>query len=350
MTTIKYFRLQENYSLESGRSVAGLQLAYQTFGKLNAEKDNVVWVVHALTANANPVEWWPGVVGQGLAIDTDKYFVVCVNNPGSPYGSTHPLSEDQSTGQIYFDDFPLFTSRDIAGCFELLRQHLGLPSIALLAGASLGGQIAMEWAILRPSVFEDLVLIATNAVHSPWGIAFNESQRMAIEADNSFFQRTAEGGKQGLKAARAIAMLSYRTAKGYNQTQQETTRGIDNFRAASYQQYQGQKLVDRFDAYSYYALTKTMDSHDVGRNRISTEEALKSIKANTLVIGITSDLLFPVQEQKHLASHIANARYAEIHSDLGHDGFLTEADKVGHLIRSVLKKSSKKTKRVSLAG
>lgn len=350
MTTVKYFRFQENYVLESGHPVVGLTLAYQTFGKLNTDKDNVIWVVHALTANSNPLEWWPGVVGPGLAIDTDQYFVVCVNNPGSPYGSTHPLTEQADTGTPYYRKFPLFTTRDIAGCFDKLALHLGLEKIALLAGASLGGQIAMEWAILNPALFENLVLIATNAQHSPWGIAFNESQRLAIEADDTFGHDAQQGGAKGLKAARSIAMLSYRTAFGYNEGQRDAGMVTDHFKAASYQQYQGEKLVKRFDAYSYYALTKTMDSHHVGRGKISIPAALQAIEANTLVIGISTDLLFPPQEQRYLAQNIAKARYAEIHSDLGHDGFLTEAEKVGHLIRTMLNRKKKKAKRVSLAG
>lgn len=349
MTAINFFNFQENYPLESGQSLAGLTLAYQTFGKLNAQKDNVIWVVHALTANSNPLEWWPGVCGQGLAIDPDNNFIICVNNPGSPYGSIHPLSENPETGSPWYDQFPLFTTRDIAKAFDLLRQHLEIDKISLLAGASLGGQIAMEWAILQPQVFENLVLIATNARHSPWGIAFNESQRLAIEADPSFREKNANGGAAGLKAARSIAMLSYRTATGYNQSQHQSDHPLDQFKASSYQRYQGEKLVNRFDAYSYYALTRTMDSHNVARNKSSVSDALQTIEAHTLVIGITTDLLFPTEEQKLLASHIRNARYAEIHSELGHDGFLTEAAKVGHHIKTVLNRRSRKTKRFPMA-
>ncbi len=349
MTSINFFNIHENYILESGQSVSGLTLAYQTFGKLNAQKDNVIWVVHALTANSNPMEWWPGVAGQGLAIDPDNYFIICVNNPGSPYGSTHPLSENRQTGTAYYQNFPLFTTRDIAQSFDQLRQHLGLDKISLLTGASLGGQIAMEWAILQPGVFDNLVLIATNARHSPWGIAFNESQRLAIEADTTFGEKSENAGAKGLKAARSIAMLSYRTATGYNESQRQSDHPLDQFNASSYQRYQGDKLVNRFDAYSYYALTRTMDSHNVARNRESLTSALQTIDAYTLVIGITTDLLFPTIEQKQLATHIPNARYAEIHSELGHDGFLTEAAKVGHHIKTVLNRRNRKTKRFPLA-
>ncbi|MBK8701002.1 MAG: homoserine O-acetyltransferase [Saprospiraceae bacterium] len=336
MDQVLHYHHQENYTLESGRIVTGLHLAYQTFGKLNAAKDNAIWVVHALTGNSNPNEWWPGVVGHGKAIDPEDHFIICVNNPGSPYGSISPLSVNAEIGKSYYHDFPVFTTRDIANIFNELRISLELDTIKLLIGASLGGQIAMEWAIVEPALIQKLILIATNARQSAWGIAFNESQRMAIEADQSWVEPYRDAGARGLKAARSIAMLSYRTYRGYKATQKDEGSGIDDFRAASYQRYQGDKLVNRFDAHCYYTITKTMDSHNVARMRSSAEEALGQITAQTLVIGISTDFLFPTSEQRFLAEAIPEARYAEIHSDLGHDGFLTESEKVGRLIRTLL--------------
>jgi homoserine O-acetyltransferase/O-succinyltransferase len=336
MHSTNIFNYQENFTLESGQILAGLHLQYSIFGQLNADKSNVIWVIHALTANDNPIDWWPGVVGKGYAIDPSKHCIICVNNPGSPYGSIGPLSNDKNTGQPYYHDFPIFTTRDIAKSFSLLRQELGITSIGLLIGASLGGQIAMEWAIQESGALDKLILLATNARHSPWGIAFNESQRLAIEADQTFKDRNQHAGQHGLKAARSIALLSYRSIAGYNTSQQDDGDKIEGFKSSSYQQYQGDKLVNRFDAFSYYALTKTMDSHNVGRGRQSIEEALASIAVKTVIVGIATDLLFPIGEQRYLAKHIPEAEFIEITSDLGHDGFLTESDKVSRIIYEAL--------------
>jgi homoserine O-acetyltransferase len=208
---------------------------------------------------------------------------------------------------------------------QLLAKHLQLQSIQLLCGGSLGGQQAMEWAIIQPDYIKQLFVIATNARHSAWGIAFNEAQRMAIKA-----------GNEGLEAARAIAMLSYRNYTMYENTQTDNDNRIDDFSAASYQRYQGLKLKKRFDANSYYTLSKAMDSHHVGRTRGSVQNALSMIKAKTLAIGIRSDLLFPVQEQQLLAQFIPGAVYHEIDSPYGHDGFLIETGQITEIIRKEL--------------
>jgi len=203
-------------------------------------------------------------------------------------------------------------------------------------GASLGGQQALEWLIKEPYLFDQSILIATNAKHSPWGIAFNESQRMAIEADQTWCLRKDDAGIHGLKAARAMALLSYRTAKGYNTTQADTNQKIDNYAAASYQQYQGRKLIERFNAFSYWHLSKAMDSHDIGRNRGGIEAALSRVQAKTTVIGVESDILFPTSEQRLIADNILDSTYYEIESNLGHDGFLTESLKIADIISTVI--------------
>ncbi|MBK9736306.1 MAG: homoserine O-acetyltransferase [Saprospiraceae bacterium] len=330
------FIYNNNFSLESGEQLSGFKLAYHTFGRLNKKKDNVVWIIHALTANSNPLEWWPGIVGKGCAIDPDDHFIVCVNSIGSPYGSTSPLSVNPETTKPYFHTFPMITNRDIVRSFELLSIYLGLDKIKLLAGASLGGQQALEWSIMSSTKFENMLLIATNAKHSPWGIGFNESQRLAIKADQTWLENREDAGQAGLLAARSIALLSYRSPQGYNNTQADDQEKLDNFRVLSYQKYQGEKLVKRFNAFSYVVLTKAMDSHNVGRSRGGLLSALSTIKAKTTLLGIETDLLFPPDEQKFLYTHIPNARFEMIHSDLGHDGFLTENAKVGHVIDGIL--------------
>jgi homoserine O-acetyltransferase/O-succinyltransferase len=338
LSEIKFFYSEEALSLESGEELSTFTLAYHTSGVINAQRDNVVWVVHAFTANSDPQEWWPGIVGSGKAIDPSKHFIICVNCLGSHYGSTSPLSVNPQTGKKYYHDFPLITQCDHVKAFDKLRIHLGIEKVKLVLGASLGGQQCLEWSIIKPDVFENQLLIATNAVHSPWGIAFNESQRLAIYADQSWNSDDDNAGLQGMLAARSIALLSYRTYQGYNLTQQEKTPdNFDDFRASSYQRYQGQKLVKRFNAFSYVSLSKSMDSHNVGRHRGSIEKVLSSVKTKTHIIGIDSDILYPLVEQSFLYSHIPNSKFHTISSPLGHDGFLTENDTVSRIIRSILK-------------
>ncbi len=333
---LKYCVFDKPLELESGAQLSRFHLAYQTFGTLNETKSNVVWVLHALTANSDPIDWWPGVVGTDQVINPEEHFIICANALGSHYGSSNALDIDQETGEKYYHDFPLITNRDIVDAFIRLRIELGLPKINLLIGASLGGQHALEWAIKEPDTIENLILIATNAKHSPYGIAFNESQRLAIQADQTWIERKDDAGKQGLLAARSIALLSYRTATGYDLTQQDTSEDLENYRATSYQKYQGEKLIKRFNTFSYWSLSKAMDSHNVGRGRGGVEQALASITARTTVIGIDSDVLFPASEQKYIAKNIPNAIYKELSSQLGHDGFLTESKSVSNIISNAL--------------
>jgi homoserine O-acetyltransferase len=259
----------------------------------------------------------------------DKYFIVCANILGSCYGSTNAFSINPETEGIYFHDFPTLTNRDVVRAFDLLRRSLGIHSVHTLIGGSLGGQQVLEWAIQEPDVFEHIIPIATNAAHSPWGIAFNEAQRMAIASDATWKNNDYLAGSEGLKAARAIGMLSYRTYDTYQQTQSEPDdETTDVFKAATYQQYQGQKLLKRFNAFSYWTLTKMMDSQQVGRDRSGIDNALQKIKAKTLVIGIDSDILFPLTEQLLLAEKIPQADIAIMQSLYGHDGFLIEYDQL----------------------
>ena len=327
------FHYDQNFDLEAGESLPGFQLKYTTLGRLNRERNNAVWVCHALSGSADFTDWWKGFFVEGSPLDPTEYFFICANVIGGCYGSTGPLSTNATTGKTYFHDFPTLTVRDLVRALDLLRIDLGLEQIHTLIGGSLGGQQALEWAIIQPEVIQNLVVVATNAQHSPWGIAFNEAQRMAIEADSSWKENDARAGIEGLKAARAIGMISYRAYKGFDKTQSEKDSATtDNFRAASYQRYQGQKLANRFNAFTYWTLSKAMDSHHVGRARKSTEAALQSIKAETLVIGIESDVLFPIAEQEFLAAHIPHARFEKIDSLFGHDGFLVEIDQFKQIL------------------
>ena len=329
------------FTLESGVTLPGFHLAYSTQGKLNADKSNIVWVFHALTANNDAAEWWPGLVGNRKTFDPSNYFIVCVNMPGSCYGSLGPLDIDKKTNEPYYHNFPFFTTRDMIRTYQYLKIFLGIEKIHIGIGGSLGGQQLLEWAVEEPELFEYIVPLATNAVHSPWGIAFNASQRFSIEADSSWKQNIPEAGLGGMKVARSIALISYRHYETYQQSQvEETTEKYDHFKSESYQRYQGEKLAKRFNAYSYYFLSKSMDSHNVGRGRGSVGASLKKIKAKTLIIGITTDILFPLNEQQFLADHITGAELKTIYSPYGHDGFLLEYEKIGTLIKEFLEKKS----------
>jgi len=343
MSTINTYTYQKIFKLESGKKLRGLEIAYQTFGKLNAKKDNVVWACHALTANSDVLDWWKGLFGNNDLFNPEDHFIVCANIIGSNYGSTNPLSINPVNGLPYYLSFPEFTVRDLAKIHGLLADHLTIDRIKVLIGGSLGGQQALEWAINDPNKMENLIVVATNAVHSPWGIAFNESQRLAISTDRTFYAQKATGGLKGLKVARSIALLSYRTYDAYASTQLETVNDkTTNFRAASYQSYQGEKLCKRFNAYSYWYLTKAMDSHNVGRGRKSVADALAAIKANTLVIGVENDVLFPIAEQQFLSNNIKDATFHQIISAYGHDGFLIETDMLTKIIGNFLKASVNK--------
>ncbi|MFP4024648.1 MAG: homoserine O-acetyltransferase [Thiohalospira sp.] len=337
------FQTKGEFKLENGESLHDIQIVYHTAGALNTAKNNVIWVCHALTANSDVADWWPNMVGKGLLFDTSKYFIVCANFLGSCYGTTGPLSANPKTGKPYYHDFPLITIRDMVNAHELLRKHLDIDKIFMITGGSIGSFQALEWSIMNPSLIKHLVFIVSGAYASPWNIAINESQRMAIAADATFKERDEKAGLAGLKAARSIALLSYRNASTYNKTQQDNEEKLDHFRAISYQQYQGEKLVKRFNAYAYYTITKAFDSHNIGRNREGIEKALSGIQAKTLLIAISSDILFYPQEIKALQKHIPDSEFIEMDSLYGHDGFLIETEQLTKIIQQFLSKKKYET-------
>lgn len=332
-------RYSGTFEFEAGGQIQGLDLVYHcSDGGYKGQK--VIWICHALTANSDPSDWWPQLVGAGKLFDTEKYFVICVNILCSCYGSSGPVSIDPSTGGPYYFDFPRTTVRDIVKTFEIVRNHIALPQIDLLIGASIGGFQAMEYSIMYPDVVRNAAFIATLERVTPWLTAFEESQRMALEADASFRAcESLEGGKEALKCARSIALLSYRSEDGYNRTQSEQdTDTVFADRAASYQRYQGLKLANRFDAYSYWFLSYCVDSQNVGRMRGGVERALGCIKSDVTVISIDSDLLFPPYEMKAMSDMIPRSDYHTISSHFGHDGFLLEADQIADIMGKVLHK------------
>lgn len=336
------FHSDTPFSLELGGVLPQLDIAYHTFGTLNERRDNVIWVCHALTANSDVADWWPHTVVPGGFLDPDRWFVVCANILGSCYGTTGPLSVNPDTGKPYYTEFPRLTMRDVARAHSLLADSIGIRKIHGLTGASVGGFQALEWAAMEPERFDAIALIATAPKASPWTIAINETQRMAIQADTTFGYPTPEAGAAGLAAARALGLLTYRGPEGYNITQQDRPDAVcelpglpASHRACTYQQHQGEKLIRRFNAYSYVSILDTFDTHDIGRDRGGVENALAAIAAagtRTIVVGLSTDLVFTPEEMRWLADKIPGTEYREISSPLGHDGFLVEYGQLNSIL------------------
>ena len=325
------------FEFEAGGRAESVAVVYHVSeGSPSGKK--VVWICHALTANSNPEDWWPELVGPGLLLDPQKYFIVCVNMLGSAYGSSGPATDDGS-GRPWFFRFPAITVRDMAKAMDLVREALGISKVDLLIGSSIGGFQALEWATGSPGLFSRAVFMATAPRISPWLSAWAESQRMALEADPTFREcADLSGGAAGLRCARAQAIISYRCFEGYGLRQQEEDPDcLFATRAASYQRYQGEKLIRRgFDAYSYYYLCNALDSHNVGRGRGGVEKALGRISARSIVAAIDTDNIFPVKEIDAWAGWIPGAEVKVIKSSFGHDGFLLETSQVSSIIKEML--------------
>ncbi|MEP7279372.1 MAG: homoserine O-acetyltransferase [Bacteroidota bacterium] len=331
---MEFFHYPHRFELENGQTLPEIMVAYHTYGDLNEDKSNVVWICHHLTASSSVLKWWPGVVGAGCVLDPKRYFIVCANFLGSCYGTTGPHSPNPATGRPYYSDFPPVTIRDMVKAHILLRRHLGIDAICLLVGGSMGGYQAMEWAYMESEVVKRLFLLATSATESAWGIATHSAQRLAIEADDTWRDASFTAGSRGLKAARAIGMLTYRNygIMVKNQTDTDTEK-LDNYKASSYINYQGDKLVKRFSAYCYWLLTKAMDSHHMARDRGGNiDRVLRLMPQPALIIGIGSDILCPLEEQRHLARQMTAATLVEIDSAYGHDGFMVESEKIARCL------------------
>ena len=321
-----------NIPLEAG---GVLENAHVVFHTSEQRHGRVIWICHALTANSNPEDWWPEMVGPGRTIDPEKDFVVCVNMLGSAYGSESPAQINPATGKPWMLDFPRITIRDSVSAFIAVRKHLGIEQIDLLIGASNGGFNAIEWAITEPDRIKRALFLCTAPRISPFLGATVEAQRMAIEADPTFREaKDLSGGAAGLKCARAQALISYRSFRGYGRTQaEEDPDTLFAGRVASYERYQGEKLVRRgFDAYCYYTQCNALDSHNAGRGRGGVQQALGRIQAPCTVVAVDTDQIFPPEEGKVWSAWIPDAEFIEISSDFGHDGFLLEIPKLSAII------------------
>jgi len=330
--------LDHTLHLEAGGKLENASIVYYSSKQSYAPSDKVIVICHALTANADPEDWWPQMVGPGCLFDTEKYFIFCVAMLASPYGESGPSQEDPSSGRPYYFDYPSVTVRDMVCASIEVRKALGIEKIDLLVGSSIGGFQAFEWAVMEPDCIVNAAFMATSPKVSPWLVASVEAQRMALEADPSFREcASLEGGREGLKCARAQALISYRSFEGYDLTQAEPdTDTLFAERAASYERYQGEKLARRFDAYSYYYLCNAITSNNVGRGRGGLEKALSTIKARSVVVMIDSDGLFPVQEGIKWYGYIPGTEFMTISSKFGHDGFLLEYEQLTSILKRFL--------------
>lgn len=332
---MKKFKIKELH-LESQEKISDVEIAYQTFGELNDDKSNVIWVFHAISGDTDVPTWWSGLFGKEKLFNPESHFIICANCIGSPYGSSRPQNFS----------FPQFTIRDLVKTYISLADSLGIDSIHTIIGGSFGGYQALEFSYSFPGAINHMILLASSSRESAWGIAVHEAQRMALKADASFGEEG--GGVEGLKAARALGLLTYRTSEILikNQTDEEYT--LDEYKASSYIKYKGDKFSKRFDSLCLYYLTKCIDSHNIGRKRGGEVKALQSITIPTLIIGFTTDLLVPIASQKFLASHLPKAYFSEINSKYGHDGFLMEHQKITASIQKFYKNTSSGFKKRTL--
>lgn len=327
----QFVALPQPVPLESGQVLPQVTVAYRTWGRLNTRRDNAVLICHALTGTPDAELWWRGLFGAGRAFDPARDFIVCSNVLGGCYGTTGPRSIDPVTGHAYGGNFPAVSVRDMVRVQHVLLQELGVARLALVVGGSLGGMQVLEWAALYPDIVDAIAPIACGAYQSAWAIGFSEAQRQAICADPNWQHGAyppARPPATGLAAARMMAMLSYRHWGEYAQRFARQRDGRHEFQIVSYLRHQGDKLVRRFDAASYVTLTRAMDTHDLARGRGTLQEALDAIEVPALVVGIDSDLLYPLAEQQELATHLPYAELAVLHSQHGHDAFLIDTQEL----------------------
>eukprot|EP00242_Pyramimonas_sp_CCMP2087_P011778 CAMPEP_0198199644 /NCGR_PEP_ID=MMETSP1445-20131203/2873_1 /TAXON_ID=36898 /ORGANISM="Pyramimonas sp., Strain CCMP2087" /LENGTH=579 /DNA_ID=CAMNT_0043869529 /DNA_START=260 /DNA_END=1996 /DNA_ORIENTATION=+ len=342
----------DRFTLDSGVEMRDVLVAYSTYGTLNDAADNGVIVGHSLTSNSNVHEWWPQMLGSndptsskdesGFCLDTAEDFVICCNFCGSPYGSASPVtvSPERSDAGCYGADFPVFTIRDHVRLQKKVLDRLGVKQLRLAIGGSMGGMIALEWGATYPEYVGQMILIASCGRHSDWAIGLGQVQRAAITSDQSFHDgRYAELGskpERGLANARMMAMLTYRAPSSvdekFGRSFTELSCGSSIYAVESYLRYQGEKFIGRFDANCYLGLTASLDTHNVAAGRGDYREVLQSISHKTLIVGIDSDMLYPIELQMELAQHLPNASMHTIKSPHGHDSFLIEIDSLNETI------------------
>jgi homoserine O-acetyltransferase/O-succinyltransferase len=375
LATRRSWSLREGLRLECGAHLAPIEVAYETWGRRSAAGDNAVLICHALTGTAHAAGryatdearagWWDPLIGPGRAFDTERYYVICANVLGGCQGTTGPGSiapaHASRPGQPYGSTFPQVTVRDIVRLQRALLAALGVTRLAAVAGGSLGGMQVLEWLVTYPELVATAIPIAASLAHSAQGIGFNLVGREAIMRDPAWaggdYYRTGRAPEHGLAIARMVGMLTYQSEASMRRKFDRAphgaaddppaadgwaTPGADAFQIERYLRYQGRSLVERFDANSYLVLSRAMDLHDVGRGRGGLDAALRQVspETRTLAVGISSDILFPGEQQREIAERLAQvgrrAEYHEIASPWGHDAFLIEYEQLSTAIAGFL--------------
>lgn len=348
----------EKLGLLAGAEIGPIQVAYETYGSLTPQRDNAVLICHALTGDSHvashPVHgslpgWWEHMVGPGKPVDTNRYFVICSNVLGGCRGTTGPSSIDPLTHKPYGQAFPLVTIRDMVRVQRDLLLSLGIPRVLAAIGGSMGGMQVLEWAVTYNTSIAGAIVMATPGRIRAQAIAYNEVQRQAILSDPAFrggFYKPGHGPATGLALARMLGMITYQSEESMERkfgpnAAQKLGRALDAYTDVQrYLHYQGKKLVERFDANTYLYLLKALDLFDLSRDGLDYRAALRLVKARTLVMGVSSDILYPPHQQRELVSDLvaagADARYVEIESPLGHDAFLIEREQTGDSVRRFL--------------
>ena len=354
--------------LDAGVELSPYQVAYQTYGELNADRSNAILICHALTGdqhvhNVHPVTgkegWWDSIVGPGLPIDTDRFFVICSNVLGGCLGTTGPASKNPATGEPYGLTFPVVTVRDMVRAQAALLDHLGIGQLLCVAGGSMGGMQVLQWVVTYPERIFSALPIATAARHSAQNIAFHEVGRQAVMADpgwrNGKYLVEGTSPHRGLAVARMAAHITYLSDAALHrkfgrrlQDRELPTFGFDaDFQVENYLRYQGSSFVERFDANSYLYITRAMDYFDLaGEHGDVLANAFRNLKSRVCMVSFTSDWLFPTEEARQIV-HALNAAgapvsFAEIETDKGHDAFLLDEPELFAIVRGFLDSAAKK--------
>jgi homoserine O-acetyltransferase len=362
LVTTQYYTIKE-FTFRSGRRLGPITLAYETYGRFNEKKDNVILIAHALSGSAHAAGyhsfrdkhagWWDLYIGPGKPFDTEKYFVICSNVIGGCSGSTGPSSINPETGRQFGIDFPIVTIQDMINAQKYLINHLGIKKLFSIAGGSMGGMQAIDWAITYPGMVNSVIAIATSASLSAQGIALNEVGRQAIMNDpnwNNGDYYGANGPDAGLSLARMIGHITYLSEKHmhekfgrrFKEDDQSITTFKNEFMVESYLHYQGTKFVDRFDANSYLYISKAIDYFDLKKEYHTLHDAFAPVQANFLVISFTSDWLYPSPQSKEIVQALRangkNVMYTDIETDMGHDTFLIDYQPLKKNISNFLKR------------
>ena len=353
---------EEELLLDSGKSIPQFQIAYQTYGKLNSQKDNAILICHALTGDQFPAEespitkkkgWWDLMVGPDKPIDTNKYFVICSNVLGGCVGTTGPNDINPKTSKIYGLDFPTITIRDMVKVQKILIDELGIEKLRSVIGGSMGAMQVLQWSATYPEFVKSIVCIAGSLKHSAQNIAFDEAGRQSIMLDPNWHQgrylELEQKPENGLSVARMIAHITYLSEKAFQnkfgrnlQEKKDLSFGFGiDFQVESYLRHQGRSFVDRFDANSYLYMTRAMDYFDVSEEITNNQKKLIDNKIRFLVLSFTSDWLFPTKESREIVSLLnsigSNVSFAEVVSDRGHDSFLLDEPQFFRVCEGFLK-------------